>query len=172
MSYDLYLYRVPPDADPLDACRAAFEAAEDRAGAPGDSPRRMMQIAEALREENRNLEVKEGGVGGHAFVLLQSPQSGIQVWLFTTCASVDVPFRHAGARAAEVWREAGRYVEVLERESGVHAYDPQRDELLDPRTGLDEVLARYAGGVRLLEEIEEGPPRGERVSRREPRESD
>ncbi len=168
MSYDLYLYRVPPGADPLDACQAAFEAAYDRSGAPGDTPERMMSTAAAVRAENPELELKQGGVGGHAFVMLQSAASGIQVWLFPTCATVDISFWHSGARAVEVWREAWSYLAVLEREIGARTYDPQQDRVLDLGTDLDSVLAEYAGGVQMLEDIRENPPQGERVSRGQP----
>lgn len=161
MSYDLFLYRVPPGADPLDACRAAYEAADDRAGAAGDSLQRMMEIAAALRAQDPGLEAKEGGVGGHAFVLLQSAASGVQVWLFPTCASMDMPFWYSGDRAAEAWREAWRYLELLERETGARTYDPQQDRVLDLPTDLDSLLATYAGGIKVLEEIKENPPGGD-----------
>lgn len=158
MSYDLYLYRVPPGVDPLDACQAAFEAAHDRSGAPGDSPERMLEIAAAVRALDPALELKQGGVGGHAFVMLQSAASGIQVWLFPTCASVDVSFWHSGARAAQVWRDVWSCLAVLEREIGARTYDPQQDRVLDLEADFDSVLAQYAGGVQMLEEILENPP--------------
>lgn len=159
MSYDLYLYRVPLGADPAEACRAAFEAADDPP-TPPDAPQQMTRIAAALRAESPALEGRQGGVGGHAFVLLQSPDRGIQLWLFPGCVSMDVAFWHSGAAAAEVWREAWRYLRVLQRETGGCIYDPQQDRVLDLHTDFDAVLAAYAGGVRQMEEIQANPPGG------------
>lgn len=164
MSYDLYLYRVPPGADPLQAPRAAFESADDPPPPP-DARERMTRLASALRDAYPGLEMRSGGEGAKAFVLLQSDASGIQVWLFPTYASVDLSYWHSGEAAVAALREAWGYVDLLEREDQARTYDPQLDRVLDLRTDFDAVVARYAGGVRMMDELNIKPPaRGDAVS--------
>jgi hypothetical protein len=153
MSYDLYLYRVPPGADPLQAPRAAFESVDDPP-APPDAPERMAALASALREAHPALAMRSGGEGGDAFVLLQSNASGIQVWLFPTHCTVDVAYWHSGEEAVAALREAWGYAEMLEREAGSRTYDPQLDRVLDLRTDFDAALAAYGGGMRMMEELD------------------
>lgn len=156
MSYDLYLYPVPPGADPLQAPRAAFESLDDPP--PPDARERMTRLASALRDAYPGLEMRTGGEGAKAFVLLQSTGSGIQVWLFPAYVSVDVAYWHSGEAALATLREAWSYVEVVERETGSRTYDPQLDPVLDLRTGFDAVVAQYAGGMRMMEELSIKPP--------------
>lgn len=158
MSYDLYLYPLPAGADPLHAGRAAFEAIGDPPPPP-DAPERMSRLASALRQQYPQLAVRQGGEGATAFVLLQSAASGIQVWLFPTHASVDVAYWHSGEAAVAAWQEAWGYVDVLAGETACCIYDPQGDCAVDLRTGFDAVVARYAGGVRSMREIEAARPR-------------
>lgn len=170
MSYDLYLYRLPPGADMLQAPRAAFESVDDPPPPP-DAQEWMAALSSAVRAAHPALEMRSGGEGAKAFVLLQSTPSGIQVWLFPTHVSVDVAYWHSGEEAVAVWREAWAYVDLLAREIGSRPYDPQLDRVLDLCTDFDAVLAQYAGGVRMLAEIGV-QPQGERVSPGQPRESD
>jgi hypothetical protein len=152
MSYDLYLYRVPPGADPLEAPREAFESRDDPPPPP-DAQEWMAALASALRDQHPALEMRSGGDGAKAFVLLQSSASGIQVWLCTTHASVDVAYWHSGEQAIAVWREAWTYVELLEREIGSRPYDPQLDRVLNLRSDFDAVVTQYAGGIQLMAEL-------------------
>jgi hypothetical protein len=99
-----------------------------------------------------------GGEGAKAFVLLQSTAGGIQIRLFPTHTSVDVSYWHSGAEAIAVWREAWAYAELLAREIGSRPYDPQLNRVLDLCTDFHAVLAQYADGVQMLEEILENPP--------------
>lgn len=157
MSYDLYFFRLPPDADPLEAPRAAFEGVDDPPPA-ADAQEWMARLASAMRRENPGLEMRSGGGGAKAFVLLQSRASGIQVWLHPTHASVDVAYWHSRDEAVAALREAWAYAELLEREISSRPYDPQLDRVLDLRTDFDAAVMQYGSGIQFMEELNIQPP--------------
>jgi uncharacterized protein (DUF1778 family) len=61
------------------------------------------------------------------------------------------PNWHRGEKARQVWREAWRCLECLERDGGFKVYDPQLDRMLNPVSDLEEVCGGYDSGVEFAE---------------------
>lgn len=151
MSYDLFLFRPPPGADPLDAARAAYDdEAPDTMPAPGWRER-MRPLADALVAADPALRAETFGEGSaDARIGLSEgadSDTGLQVELYPGMAFVTLPYHHTGADVLAAWERAWRCVAVLERMAGLRTYDPQRERVLDLATDLDAVLAEYADGV-------------------------
>ena len=164
MSYDYRLFKRIDGEDPL------VTAQRDSEGFPSTPPDPQTEalkrrVADALIAHNPQLKIfqfeyeeiakfeeisVEAARCKYRHLELQGPDegsNGIQITLYDDEASVTVPFWHEGDKAADTFREIWQYLEIISRESGYSAYDPQIYGVLDLSAGYEEALASYAGTV-------------------------
>src|SRR5687767_12752357 len=102
MSYDLYLFRVPPGADPLTAARESFERG-DGSLPPAVEPgwrERMQALAAALAAADPMLSAETyeaGPAEAHVELNVPEDESGLQVLVFADSVYVHLPHWHLGA---------------------------------------------------------------------------
>jgi hypothetical protein len=167
LSYDLYLLRVPAGEDPLEAAEAIFNQDVEEINPGMPEPQKeaaKRELAEQLQLISPSLEAFQFDYSEIAKSLKISEQearteyrhlelnapddgNGIQITLYDDTASLTIPYWHEGEKASEVWREAWRCLECLERHGGLSTYDPQLDRMLSLASDLDEVRKEYAVGV-------------------------
>jgi hypothetical protein len=172
VSYDLYLLRVPPGEDPLEAAEAIFneDVEEINPGMPdAQKEATKRELANALQLINPSMEVfqfdyakiakslkisEQEAQTEYRHLELNSPEdgNGIQITLYDDTASLTIPYWHQGEKANEVWREAWQYLECLERHGEFSTYDPQLDRILNLASDFDEVRREYAVGVGATDE--------------------
>lgn len=87
---------------------------------------------EEARKKYRHIELN-GAEGGN----------GIQVMLFDYEAAVTVPYWHQDAKARRVFEEIWNYLEIIQREGGFFAYDPQIERVLDLPVDFEASIASY-----------------------------
>lgn len=123
MSYDILLVGRAP-GQPWQDALAARAAAANRPGEPADITAAARHLWDRLAGE---LQARWPGLQRHdgaRSVVLEDPDTGVQVHLFLDEAAVSVPYWHDDSprvvmedlRAIAMW---------LEEETGFEAYDPQ-----------------------------------------------
>lgn len=170
MSYDLYLLRVPPGADPLKAAEEIFHEDVDEINPGTPNPQKeatKRELAEQLQLINPSLEVfpfdyaeiaklmqisEQEAQIQYRHIELNALDGGIQITLYDDTASLTMAYWHKGEKAGEVWREAWQYLECLERHGGFSIYDPQLDRMLNLVSDLEEVQQVYVSGVSATEQ--------------------
>jgi hypothetical protein len=168
LSYDLYLVRVPPGADPTDAAREFIESQEEvddtalRVDSSGTDVRTLAPqllalnpALEPFKPDFAEIARASGTTEAEArasfrHVEINTPESagtGIQITLYECHASVTVPYWHQGSAATAVWAEIWLYLDALERAGGLRTFDTQLDRVLDLATDLPAVVDSYGGGA-------------------------
>ena len=165
MSYDLELFRVPDGEDPLQILEEVSEhgLGEINSGPPDpEKEAAKLELAKQLQVIDPRLEVfpfdyqaiaktskisDEEARTRYRHIELNVIEIGIQITLFDDTASLTIPYWHRGEKAREVWREAWRCLECLERDGGFRVYDPQLDRMLNLVSDLEEVCSGYDSGV-------------------------
>jgi hypothetical protein len=177
VSYDLYLVRVPPGAEPFPYAEQAMtrELGEDEfhTGEPvPENEARKQAIARALIAADPELTVfpfdyaeiarfsrisESEARLRYRRLELNGPEHGpgIQITLHDDTASVTLPYWHEAVTARQVWLRAWSYLQVLEREGGFRTYDPQLEVVLDLTSSIETLLDQYGYGVRHTQEIAE-----------------
>lgn len=81
----------------------------------------------------------------HRHIELNGPEdsNGIQIALFDDEVSLTVPYWHQGPAARRVFEEIWSYLEIIQREGGFFAYDPQIERVVDLETDFEASLACY-----------------------------
>lgn len=149
MSYDLYVFPVPPGADPLTRARETFERTESSPPLPPVAPgwsERMQARAAAVAAADPMLTAETHDAGpteAHVELGVPEDESGLQILVFADAAYVHLPYWHLDADARAAWEQVRRVLQVLEREPGMRTYDPQLDRVLDLDKDLDAVIAEY-----------------------------
>lgn len=167
MSYDFRLFKQRAGEDPH---VTAQRDCEEFSATPPDPQKEALKrrIADALIAHNPKLEVfqfrydeiakfekisVEEARLKYRHLELNGPEescNGVQITLFDDEASITVPFWHEGEKAADTFREIWSYLEIINREAGYLAYDPQIDRIIDPSAGFDEASACYTGTTRRI----------------------
>lgn len=122
MSYDLILVGRAP-GQPWEEALAA-RAAANRPGEPAEIPAATRHLWDRLAGE---LQARWSGLQRHdgaRSVVLEDPDTAIQVHLFLDEAAVSVPYWH-GDSPRVVMEDLRAIVLLLEEETGFEAYDPQ-----------------------------------------------
>ena len=125
MSYDLTFLPKTDDQswdEALDAAEQRVVASEESGAEDGRfDPQVWAALVAAARAELGEVHVFESP--SHAEV--SHHETGIQLSLFSDEAAITVPYWHEGERAAEVMAQVFRLAAVVERETGLHGFDPQ-----------------------------------------------
>ncbi|MDI1462141.1 hypothetical protein QEZ54_14300 [Catellatospora sp. KI3] len=122
MSYDLIIIPREPGQDWDDALEAA-EQADDEELAEAN-PAVWARIAARVRELLPDA-VDHGDE-------LDDEATGIQVECWGAEAAVSAPYWHTGATAERVMALMYEAAEIVAEETGLHAYDPQTGQTVEP----------------------------------------
>ena len=145
MSYDLYLYRVPPGRDPEEVFDEEMELEESGDDASTDDP-----------ELERYASEIEQVLGDDATCYRSARH-----------LAINIPYHFEGAEAQRLY---SRVAECLHRacaEGGLTVYDPQEGRVIDPRRDLQSMLHSNERGRAMMREIE-APSRSAPTSRAGP----
>ena len=163
MSYDIVLFRPRPGEDPLTTAHSEFGEMEQQVSPPDPAKESLKhRVASALMGENPLLEpigfgyeeiAKFEGISvkdaklKYRHIELNGPEdgNGIQIQLYDDEAYLSVPYWHEGAKAESTFQEIWKYLNIIQREAGYVAYDPQLDMILDLSRGYSEALNVYTG---------------------------
>ena len=168
MSYDWYLFRPTPGKDPLaeiqerlakeEETLAAGEAV-DNSGPPREETERLKRrLVGALQARNPRLEPSEFERG----IELTDETTGMQITLCDDRADITVPYWHDGDEAKRAMDEVRDFIEILFREAGYVAYDPQLGRIVNPERDLGEAIPGYERIVRDLPRLTEDATHGTR----------
>ena len=166
MSYDLYLFQPESGTEPLVTAERLFleEGDEGEDSELYD----LKELARLLIEFKPELEVYpptvreaiEGtstkqDVQGYESIEFTDPDNdyGIQVSLYNDEVVITIPYWHRGETARIAFEEIWGYLQLLEREAGLRAFDPQVGEVLDLENDLALVLEGYQGTIRQMGEV-------------------
>ncbi|NUS31372.1 MAG: hypothetical protein HOV92_45165 [Streptomyces sp.] len=122
MSYDIYFINLRPGqswAEAIEELEAATEDA-DQPVPPEllDAWDRIVPHARELLGEVDLFESGETYELGH-------DDTGIQLSIFVNEVAITIPYWHTGDKAAQALNQAYALAAVVERETGLQAYDPQ-----------------------------------------------
>ena len=132
LSYDINFIRKRPEQsweDALDANEEALVAAKASRELDAAMPDIMAHTADELQRLHPPFE----RVGDASFIELSDESSGMQVYLCVDGVGLSVPYWHDGDAARPIFGLVQEVARVVERETGLRAYDPQQEApLLDP----------------------------------------
>ena len=123
MSFDLYFLSKRADQSWEDALDALEDDAEADAPLSASDLELWRRLEGGLRAVLPELEVFEGERERE----LTDERTGIQVSLFPGELSLSVPYWYSGPEADQLVDLLRRVASIIERESGLIAYDPQAD---------------------------------------------
>lgn len=153
LSYDIDFFYAVEGADPYDSYLASLER-EDGENAPLTVSAENREAAMRLVRGNPNLECVEEASGSLTVQHRDFGNSnGIQLSFFASSAGLTVPYWHRGDAAVMMLQEVWEYMGLLKEQSGLLAYDPQIDVVVNLDEDFDEVLAAYRSGVEKTEEV-------------------
>ncbi|MFE7074471.1 hypothetical protein ACFU96_30740 [Streptomyces sp. NPDC057620] len=152
MSYDIYFLSRRDGQSWHDA----LEAMENAAGGSKPIPARLLEAWDRIEPQARTLlgkvEITEDGQESRD---LSHSGTGIDLSVFGDEVSITVPYWHAGDDAAVVLDKVFALAAIVEKETGLAAYDPQverplRETPLQGATGLmsritEDLRSRYSG---------------------------
>jgi hypothetical protein len=160
MSYDLTLVKPDPGRDPLRYARAWSERdVGDAVTATAVQARQMCRLARVLLAACPDLELSgdpapEESASLEVVELIEGDEGAVIIALFPDEAAVSIGYRQQDGRVDEtVFDRLFGYLEVLRREAGYVAYDPQRDALVERRSDLVEALRIVEGVAARLDDI-------------------
>lgn len=171
MSYDIILFKPREDEDPLTTARRDNDLGELPVTPPDPSKEALKQkVASSLMPANASLEPfkfnyeeiakierisAERAKLKYRHIELNGPDdsNAIQIQLYDDQAFVTVPYWHDGAKAEAVFKEIWEYLNIIQRETGYVAYDPQRDAILDLSQGYTQALSLYTGTQAVMTDL-------------------
>jgi hypothetical protein len=158
MSYDLRLFRLPPGADPREAF-ARYLQAEEQDVLAGDAAHRTVQDDSARAGMERLAGLLTARHPAFERFHPQSPLPWIelndearQVQVTISAESAGITMPYFRQEASEMMQLAALCIEVLEKDAGFVAYDPQLDRVVR-HSDLANSLAAYREMDRLLPEL-------------------
>jgi GNAT superfamily N-acetyltransferase len=164
LSYDLRLFRPAPGESPELASRRNGESFPS--GPPDPQKEGLKRkIAETLVAQNPQLSSRQfpfrqiahferisedAARRKYRHLELNSSEggNGLQIFLRDDEALLSVPFWHEGNRAAEVFQQVWKCVEIIRTATGYLCFDPQLGRLIEAPAGCEEALSRYLELVR------------------------
>jgi hypothetical protein len=170
MSYDFTLFKPRSGENPLITARRVGTVESPVPGA-GLGRRR---IAEALLSHNPRLNEFRPDFDEIAkledvsveqvrrewrHIELNDESFGIQFTIYDNWVSITVPYWHEGAKAVEVFRTMWGYFEVIHREAGYVVYDPQLEQVFDPKADYSAASACYGTVMQKIEDARHSPAR-------------
>ena len=167
MSYDLHLLRPRPGESLEEA--AMRDGEEDSRTSPPDPQKEALKrkVADALVAYDAKLEIFKFDYAEIArlqkisadqarqqfrHIELNDEEAGIQIILGDDGAGVSIPSWHSGEKAQSALRRMLAYAQIICRETGMQAYDPQVGEAVD-LSDLDKIVPVYVGQVRYVDTL-------------------
>lgn len=95
----------------------------------------------------------------HRHIELNDERSGLQILLFDDSAAIAVAYWHRGAKAEDVFRRILALVQIISRETGLVAYDPQLGAVIDSEAQFEHMVATYSPMVGQLQELKRAATR-------------
>lgn len=160
MSYDLQLIRPRPgesisetamrdmERDPAPAPDPAKEALKRKVAdalVSADPQLKIFRIDHAAIARQRKIS-REQAEREFRDIELNDESVGIQITLFDDEAGISVPYWHQGEKAQSVMRRVLAAADLICRETGYVAYDPQIEEVVTT-SDVDTILPLYVGHV-------------------------
>lgn len=99
--------------------------------------------AQALKALNPSLEISETENGLQ--VSSESEDEALTIDLFGDSTMISIPYWHENAD--HVLSKVDEYLRVIHRETGLYAFDPQTEQLVDLEAGLIDAEPAYQFGV-------------------------
>lgn len=122
MSYDIYFINPRPGqswAEAIEELEAATEDADQMV--PTELLDAWDRIVPQARELLGEVDLFENGETCE----LSHDDTGIQLSIFVNEVAITIPYWHTGDKAAQVLSQAYALAAMVERETGLRAYDPQ-----------------------------------------------
>lgn len=174
MSYDIYAYRPKLPTPELSEAEAAMEDSGDpNESAPSAEAER---IAAALMQANPRLErfeydyaqiaetqkitVEDARRKYHAIQLnpanladASKSDLALQVEICSRTVFITFPYWYGEADAAKVFAQAHEYLQVIRKEAGYFAYDPQIERAFDPEKEFPSGQEVYSSIVKQMPQL-------------------
>lgn len=164
MSYELFLLPVSPGEDPeqayakwVDRQTLELNAGPISTEAEAEKQRlakALMRLNPALEQAAFDLEklasledipVEEARRRYRHLELNSDDDTGIQITLWDDAVEITFPYWHSGESAQACLQQVWEYLERLTQWTGLRAWDPQCERLLNPTRDFSVVLERYQG---------------------------
>ncbi|MGR8936142.1 MAG: hypothetical protein ACU837_17470 [Gammaproteobacteria bacterium] len=146
MSYDILLFSPVPGEDPT----ATAQAGRDFGRLLSESEWTAYRAAaQALKALNPSLEINETENGLQ--ILSESEDEALIIDFFGDSTMISIPYWHDNAN--QVLSTVREYLRVIHRETGLYAFDPQTEQLVDIEAGLTDAESTYQVGVDAVKRI-------------------
>lgn len=146
MSYDILLFYPMPGEDPAVTAQAVSYYDNPHSAAEMATFR---SAAQALKALNPSLEIYETEDGLQ--VSSESEDEKLTIDLFSGSTMISIPYWHENAD--HVLSRVSDYLRVIHRETGLYAFDPQTEQLVDLEAGLTDAESAYQFGVDAVDRI-------------------
>jgi hypothetical protein len=173
MSYDFMLFKPRPGEDPAETAQRDVE--EWPSSAPPDPEKEALKrrVANALMAFDSKLKIHQFDYQQIAktrkisleqarlqfrHLELDDETTGLHIMLSDDDAGLSVPYWHAGEKADPVFRQIFGCLQIICRETGYVAFDPQIDSVVDLTADPETIVALYTGQVSNLADMVPPPP--------------
>jgi len=141
MSYDIFLFPPVADEDPAVTAQCDVEG-DDPLSNEGRA--RNACVVAALKAHTPTLEIYEFDEGVQVSAL--DDGTCIQIELFNSEGAIRIPYWHR-KKTHLISTQINSYLQIIARETGFLAFDPQSEKLIDPAVGVGDVLYMYPARV-------------------------
>lgn len=151
MSYDIDMFEWKEGMDPSEALvlQNDVEADTDLPVPTADDMARNRRVVLALTTHDPSLECDDPSAP-EPEVFESEHDLGLQIFFHARSIAISIAYWHDADAARRALTRLWGYLEVIQRETGFCAYDPQLDRVLNLSSDLESVLEVYGAGVRAL----------------------